>query len=178
MKTVFFDIEAGGLKSNVDQILCAAFKPYGGKPYVFDRKLAGENDLQMCLAIRNELEKYDHIVTYYGLGYDMPFISGRLLKYGHKPLTRKLHTDCYRLAKKIFKWTVVSKRLVSICELIGVKGKTRVDFALWEEMKYSTIKGRQAALKQAVEHCSWDVVTLEEAYDKCFKHAIASISLA
>jgi len=177
MKTVFFDIEAGGLKSNVDQILCAAFKPYGKRPYVIDRELAGENDKKLACLIRDELKKYDHVVTYYGLDFDMPFISGRLLKYGLTPMPRKLHTDCYRLAKKIFKWTVVSKRLVYLCEHLGIAGKTRVDFALWEEMKYASVKDRQAALAEAVDHCRWDVITLEKAYEKCFKHAIVSISM-
>jgi len=178
MKTCFFDIEAGGLRAPFDQVLCAAFKPYDEKPYLLSRKLSGENDLQLCLAIRNELAKYGHVVTYYGLGFDKPFISARLLKYGRKPLPRQLHTDCYRLAKKIFKYTLVSRRLVSVCEHLGIKGKTRVEPALWENMKYASQSIRRKALREAEDHCLWDVVTLEKAYDQCFQYGIVSISLA
>ena len=132
----------------------------------------------MCLAIRNELGRYDHIVTYYGLGYDKPFVSSRLLKHGHSALPRQLHTDCYRIAKKLFQWTLHSKRLVVVCEHLGIGGKTRVEPALWEDMKYANDKLRQKAYKQCIDHCLLDVVTLEEAYDRCFKHEIVSISLA
>ena len=178
MRCVFFDIEAGGLKIPFDQVICAAFKPYGEKPYVLARQATDTNDKKLCKDIKKELEKYDIIIGYYSLDFDKPFVSGRLLKHGEKPLKRQLHIDCYRLAKKIFKYTTVSKRLISLCELLHIKGKTRVDFDKWEIFKYGTIAQKKKALKIIVPHCKWDVITLEEAFDKCFKHAIVSINLA
>jgi len=177
MRTVFFDIEAGGLKAPFDQVICCAFKPYGEPPYVISRKVSDTTDKELCMKIRDELEKYDHLVSFYGVGYDKAFISARLLKHKQKPLRRQLHTDCYRIAKKLFHWTMHSLRLVVICEHLGIKGKTRVEPALWEEFKYDALKGKEKALKQIVDHCKWDVVTLEEAFDMCFKHEIVSISL-
>jgi uncharacterized protein YprB with RNaseH-like and TPR domain len=178
MKTAFWDIEAGGLKSPFDQVLCSGFKEYGQKPYMLSRKTKDVTDKGLCIAIASELAKYDIIVTYYGLGYDKKFMNGRLLMHGLKPLPRQLHIDCYRLARRIFGGTVQSKRLVAICELLGIKGKTRVEPELWMKMKYAAEAEKGKALKQIVEHCLWDVVTLEQAFDKCFKHAIAGISLA
>lgn len=177
MKTVFFDIESGGLKTPFDQVICCAFKPYGKQPYVISRKPNDTTDKELCIKIKDELEKYDHLVSYYGVGYDKAFISGRLLKYGEKPLRRQLHTDCYRIAKKLFRWTLQSLRLVTICEHLGIKGKTRVKPAMWEQFKYDALDGKKKALKQIVKHCKWDVITLEKAYDVCFKHEIVSISL-
>jgi len=177
VKTVFFDIESGGLKAPFDQVLCAAFKPYGEKPYVQVRKLRGESDLQLCLAIRNELAKYDHIVTYYGLGFDKPFISARLLKHGLDPLPRQLHTDLYRIVKKVFYYSLNSRRLVTVCEHLGIKGKTRVEPALWEDMKYASQEQKDKAMKECIQHCRLDVVTLEKVYDRLKKN-IVSISLA
>ena len=178
MKTVFFDVEAGGLKAPFDQVLCCAFKPYGEKPYVLSRGLKDTSDKKLCIAIRDELAKYDIVAGYYSLGYDKPFINARLLKHGEKPLPRQLHIDCYRLAKKIFHYSLNSRRLVSICELLGIKGKTRVEPEYWEEMKYAAEENRGRALKKIIDHCHYDVVTLEEAFDKCFKHGISSVSLA
>jgi len=177
MRTVFFDIEAGGLKSPFDQVICCAFKEYGKKPYVLSRQLNDVTDKNLCMKIKEELEKYDILVSYYGLGYDKCFISGRLLKYKQKPLRRQLHIDCYRIAKKTFKWTLQSLRLVTICEHLGIEGKTRVEPALWEDFKYAAIEGKKKALKAIVDHCLWDVCTLEEAYEKCFKHEVVSVSL-
>jgi len=174
---VFFDIEAGGLKSPFDQVICCAFKPYGKKAYVISRKPEDVTDKKLCIDIRDELSTYDHLVSYYGVGYDKAFISGRLLKYGEKPLPRQLHTDCYRIAKTQFHWTLQSLRLVTICEHLGIKGKTRVEPALWEDFKYAALDGKRKALSAITRHCILDVVTLEKAYDKCFKHGIVSISL-
>ena len=151
MKTVFFDIEAGGLKSPFDQVICCAFKPYGEKPYILSRKPSDTSDKQLCIDIKNELEKYDHLVSFYGVGYDKAFISGRLLKYKERPLKRQLHTDCYRIAKKLFHWTLHSRRLVVICEHLGISGKTRVTPALWERFKYDALDGKKKVLKESIE---------------------------
>lgn len=178
MKTVFFDIEAGGLKAPFDQVICAAFKPYAKPAYVISRDPQDEDDKKLCCKIRDELAKYDIVVTYYGLDYDKPFLNARLLKFGEKPLKRQLHLDCYRLAKKLFKYALHSKRLVVICEMLGIKGKTRVEPAHWEKMKYSAVAGKEEPLKLINTHCKADVEALEKAYDKCFRYAVSSISLA
>lgn len=177
MKTAFFDIEAGGLQVPFDQVICCAFKEYGKPAYVISRKPGDTEDKELCQKIKEELEKYDHLVSYYGLGYDKPYISGRLLRYGLKPLRRQLHTDCYPIAKRLFHWTLHSLRLVVICEHLGIKGKTRVEPKVWEQFKYDALKGKKKALKQIIKHCIQDVVTLELAWDKCFKHEVVSISL-
>jgi len=160
-----------------DQIICCAFKEYGKSPYVISRKPTETDDKELCQKIKDELEKYDHLVSYYGLGYDKAFISGRLLRYGLKPLRRQLHTDCYRIAKKLFHWTMHSLRLVTICEHLDIKGKTRVEPKVWEQFKYDAISGKKKALRQITKHCIQDVVTLELAWDKCFKHEVVAIAL-
>jgi len=178
MKTVFFDIEAGGLRAPFDQVLCCAFKPYGEKAYVLSRSIKETSDKRLCIAIKDELAKYDIVVGYYSLGYDKPFISARLLKHGEKPLPTQLHIDCYRLAKRLFYYALHSRRLVTVCEHLGISGKTRVEPDHWEKIKYADKKTRTKALKEIVEHCYQDVITLEKAYDKCFKYAVKSISMA
>ncbi len=177
MKTVFFDIEAGGLKAPFDQILCCGFKPYGEDPYMITRKLKGENDKEICKKIKNELSKYDHLVGYYSLGYDKPFISARLMKHGLDALPRQLHTDLYRVVKKVFYFSLHSRRLITVCEHLGIEGKTRVEPAKWEDMKYASQKQKDAAMKDCLNHCKEDVITLEKVYDR-LKNNIVSISLA
>lgn len=176
-QSVCFDIEAGGLKSPFDQVICCAFKPYHEPAYVISRKPEDTDDKDLCIKIRDELEKYDHLISYNGLGYDKAFISGRLLKHGQKPLRRQLHTDCYRLAKSIFRWSLHSLRLVVICEHLGISGKTRVEPSVWERFKYDAVNGKQEALFEITGHCLQDVISLEASWDKCFKHAVVSISL-
>ena len=163
MKTVFWDIEAGGLKAPFDQVFCSAFKPYGEKPYIIQRSASDSSDAELCLAIVDELAKYDIVVTYYGLGYDKPFVSSRLLKHGYRPLPRQLHIDCYRLAKKIFVHALHSRRLISICELLGIGEKNRVEPDIWEKIKYTrSEKDVKKLLADVVDHCRKDVISLEK----------------
>ena len=177
MRTVCWDIEAGGLKANVDQVYCAGFKPYGEDAYVIARHEDDTSDEWLCKKIAKELDKYDIIVTYYGLDFDKPFMNSRLLKHGLPILPRQLHLDCYRLAKKIFKRTLVSKRLISVCELLSISGKGRVEFDKWEVFKYGTSRQKKKSLDEIAEHCLWDVITLDEVLNR-FKDSIISISLS
>ena len=178
MKTVFWDIESGDTQAQCDQVYCAGFKPYREEAYLLTRKATDTTDKKLCIDIRKELAKYDIIVSYYGLNFDKPFLNSRLLKQDEKPLPRQLHIDCYRLAKKIFKYTIISRRLISICELLHIEGKTRVEFDNWEVFKYGSPSEKKAALWKIGQHCLWDVTTLEKAFDKCFKHEVVSVSLA
>ena len=73
MKLVFWDIEAGGLKAPFDQVLCSAFKPYGKKPFAYTRSPKDETDKELCIKIRDELKKWDVIIGYYSLNFDLPF---------------------------------------------------------------------------------------------------------
>lgn len=179
MNIVTLDIEAGGLKSPFDQLLTVAFKPYHKKPYVFKRDIQADSDKEFLKQVRQEIEKYDCLITYYGIGYDIPFLNGRLLKHRLEPLKRMLHIDCYRLAKTIFHWTIHSRRLVTICEHLGIAGKTRVTPDDWETVKYyHEAKSKSAALEKIAYHNLWDVITLEQAYDQCFKKFLKSVSVS
>ena len=64
-----------------------------------------------------------------------------------------------------------------ICEHLGIKGKTRVEPAIWEQFKYDAISGKKLALNKIIPHCLADVVSLNKAFDVCFKHVLVSISL-
>ena len=64
-----------------------------------------------------------------------------------------------------------------MCEHLGIKGKTRVEPKIWEQFKYDALKGKKDALKQITEHCVYDVITLEQAWEICFKYDVVSISL-
>ena len=126
------------------------------------------------------MEKYSIIITYNGLRYDIPYLSARLLKYHNEPIKRHLHIDCCRLAKKIFQRTLRGKyiKLVHICSFLGIKEKGFVDPEIWERMKYAAEAEKGKCLKKISAHCKDDVVSLEKAFDMCFRHAIVSISLA
>jgi uncharacterized protein YprB with RNaseH-like and TPR domain len=170
MKTCTWDIETTNLDADVAVVLSAVVKPFGGKPVVFRKSKSGSNDKDIVIAMRDELEKYDIIVGYYHLNFDLPFLNSRLLYWGQRPLQRKMHVDVYRLARKIFK--IHSRRLASVCSFLKIDGKSSVDINLW--MK-AALDGDKKAMDWIVEHNVYDCITLEKVFDR-LKYSIISIS--
>ena len=89
----YFDIEADGLKANFATMLSWAVKEKGKKTVceviskedLFD----GTRDRELVRSCIAELKKYDIIVTYYGTGYDLPFMRSKAL-YWYQVTRKKL----------------------------------------------------------------------------------------
>ena len=133
-KLVTFDIEASGLKGDYNSILCASFKPYGQEPYTIQVSQHG-NDQKVAREIKDELEKYNCWVSYYGKGFDIKFINTRLLKWGLTPVKSKPHIDLYFTLKSN---TLMSRR--SMAQYAGLlnthDGKMGVSPNVWSEMGF------------------------------------------
>ena len=102
MKTALWDIESSDLKPAFGVMLCAGIKEVGKKSKILKKGRAGSNDRELLVAVRNELEKYDILIGFYTLGFDRKFLNARLLRWGERPLERKLHIDVYRIVAKNF----------------------------------------------------------------------------
>ena len=89
-----FDLEATGLRCDYNSILVGSIKPYGKKPITFCVVKPGD-DKQVVHRIARELEKYSIWVSYYGKGFDIPMIQGRLLLHGLPKLIKQPHLDMY-----------------------------------------------------------------------------------
>ena len=171
-RVCYFDIEASNLNSSFGVIISAAIKPDGKEPVLLWKGRNGSDDKELVKKIKDELEKYDLIVGYYHLNFDMKMLNSRLRHWGFKKVQRKLHVDVYRLVRKTF--NTHSRRLAAICDFLHVKGKTPLDPEVWiraalDNDKYATAK--------IVEHNKWDVIILEEVFDKV-KDDITSVSMA
>lgn len=173
MRTAFWDLECSDLQSDFGVLLSAAIKPYGKKPILLYQGRRGSDDRTLAKIVRDELEKYDILVSHYGLGFDLKFLNSRLMHWGMKRLSPKLHIDTYRLARRGL--NIHSRRLESICDFVGVKGKTRVDPEIWQKAAYD---GDKYALAKIVSHNKWDVIILEEVFEKGLKQFIRGISIA
>lgn len=158
MRTCMWDLETSHLKANFAQILTGAVKEYGGKTKLFLRdNLPSSDDRKILKDIRDELEEFDIIVTYYGLGFDLKMLNSRLRHFGMKPLSRKLHLDLYPVCKRIF--NTHRKSLMAITEFLGIEGKGRVIPEDWVQAAYD---GNKTALKKIGQHNTEDVEVLEE----------------
>lgn len=90
----FVDIEATGLRGDYNSALVVSVKPYRSKPISFVVVQPG-NDQRVVREAKDTLEQFDCWVTYYGKGYDIPFLNTRLLKWRSRPIDKRHHIDLY-----------------------------------------------------------------------------------
>lgn len=166
-KLAFLDIEATGLRADYSSVLVVSIKPYGKDPYSILINQVG-NDVGVVMQAKHELEKYLCWCTYYGKGYDIPFLNTRLLKWGKKPIDKRHHLDMYYTLKAN---TLVSRR--SMAQMAGFLNlenqKMGVSPNVWSEVGIN-----KKHLKTMRERCESDVTVLEDLYKKS-RHVIRDI---
>lgn len=132
----YLDIETTNLNADFGYMLTwAIYDRDTGKVYhdSISRKeiFAYEFDKRIVQSLVDTLSEFDTVVTYYGTGFDIPFIRTRALK--HKinfPVYDQLHhLDCYYLVKSKFK--LRSNRLAVVTQFLGIEGKTNLDPDIW-----------------------------------------------
>lgn len=172
----FLDIEASNLKADFGIILSYAIKD-GGSDKIYEGVLtpkdikkakAGDEDRRVVADLIRDLGNFDRVVTYYGTGFDIPFIRTRAVSMGIDfPVFGLIsHTDLYYVVRNRF--NLSSKRLENACRvLLGETDKTRVDAKYWR----GGVRGEQASLDYIQEHNRYDVLDLEKLYRKIIGYA-------
>jgi len=178
MRIVSFDIETTDLKANMGIILCASFHeivPPGyysnhhdtpTRPYTIklniDDPYDPNPDKELVISIRDEVEKYNAIVTWNGKMFDVPFLNARLMFHGERPVRVQFHIDAMYYAGGISN-RIGSRRLISVQQFLGIsneEGKTPLTWDTWK----SAMRGSPKAMKDVVKHCEMDVQVLTRAY--------------
>lgn len=166
-KVCYLDIETDNLKADFGTILSWAVKEKEGPIYtkvITKQELFQEIDVdkEMVKSLLELLKQYKIVVTYYGTGFDIPFVRSKALHYGLEfPEYGQLyHHDLFYLVKS--KMNLARKSLDSVCNYLGIVGKTEIDKEVWRRAKY----GNKQALKQVLEHNMGDVVILEKLHNK------------
>lgn len=167
MRMGYLDIESDGLKADFSTMLSWAIKPKGQNKVVTDvitKKdiFDGDIDKRLIESILDEMSKYKIIVTYYGTGFDIPYIRAKALHYGLRfpSFSELYHFDLYYTVKS--KLCISRKSLDNACDYLGIEGKTPLDKDTWRAAKY----GNKKALEEVLVHNVADVVILEELHDK------------
>jgi uncharacterized protein YprB with RNaseH-like and TPR domain len=166
-KIGILDIESSGLKANFAKILSYCIKDYHGK--ILGRALTpkeclgSDKDKILIEELVEDMKKFDRIVTFYGAGFDIPFIRTRAVHHGIDfPSFGELHhTDLYFVIKHKFK--LHSSRLQSACDFFNIPSKGhKMDWKVWEE----AMCGEKKALDFILTHNKEDVISTELLFDK------------
>lgn len=161
----FFDIETTDLKAFMGRMLgisiadswgnivSRTYKDFGGSSILDDSGLAEWT--------KNELEKYDILVSWNGKLFDKPFINARLMRGLMQPVRQdKMHIDLMYYAGGQF-MRIGSKRLVNVQKFLRVpSAKTEIDWDTWA----LAATGSDEALAEVMGHCDADVLVLRDVF--------------
>jgi len=164
----FFDIEVTDLKANNGLLLCYCIKDmdsdkiYEGAAK-FKKGVYDNIDRAVVKKCVKDLKRFDRIVTYFGTGFDIPYIRSKAVHYDIDfPIHGELcHTDLYYIIRNKFKLSR-SSLAVATEYLLGSTNKTRLDFQLWKKAGL----GCKESMNYILEHCRMDVVDTQRLYEK------------
>jgi len=172
----YLDIETTGLKANVDIMLSWAIKTRDKDEVHYDvikksEIFNGKYDYRIVKSLVKALDNYDLIFTYYGTGFDVPFMRTRALDHDLPfPKFRSLsHKDLYYLVRS--KLQLHRSSLKAATEFLGIDGKTNLDPRVWRDARY----GNKEALDYVLEHNVADVEILEDLHKRIEKYTNANV---
>jgi hypothetical protein len=100
LEPAFLDIETTNLKANFGRILCASVADMHGNVRTFRideepfKRPKRRDDSALAAGLRDYIEQFDFIVTWYGKMFDLPYIDTRLLIANDRPVRKDImHSD-------------------------------------------------------------------------------------
>jgi uncharacterized protein YprB with RNaseH-like and TPR domain len=172
VKVLFWDIESTSLDASWGRVLAASFVELKGKaPYTFrndEPEFKGKNaidDINLVVAIRDELEKADIVVGWNSILFDAPMLNARLalgkergLRLGERYGSHHLDLMYYAGGQSL---RIGSKKLDNVAKYFKTKNqKTPLEGTTWQLAG----AGDANALNLIVEHCEADCLVLREVY--------------
>lgn len=166
----FFDIETFSSNFSADRgvILCYCLKEQGTNEYyeshITPKELKSKDlDKRLVKQCIKDLSNFDAVSTYYGTGFDLPFLRTRALvhKLDFFNYGELFQEDVYYSVRS--KLGLSKNSLDNACKtVLGSSKKTYWDFFTW----LRAVQGDKDSMKKIVEHCHYDVDDLEDLYNR------------
>lgn len=164
----FLDIEVSNLKANMGVIYSYAIKERGsdkvyGRVITKKELFSKDMDKKLVRELVADLDKFDKVVTYYGTGFDLPYIRSRAVYHGilFPEYGQLAHDDLYYIIRNKFKLTRNSLKVA--CEyLLGETDKTVVEWIHWMR----AMQGHKKSLDYIWEHNVYDVLDTEKLWER------------
>ena len=163
----FFDTENSALDAEWGIMLCYCIKERGRGIIhnVIDKKdlLSSTEDKKLVRQCVEDLKGFDRIITYYGTGYDFPFVRTRAALHNIPFMSfgELWHDDVYYIIKSKFK--LQRNRQENACRtILGRTLKTHVKPKIWRK----ALQGNKDSLNWILDHCKRDVKDLEKLHNK------------
>lgn len=139
-------------------IICGSWKFIGDTTvHSVAIKTVGD-DYEVVKKLRDVIASADVIVHHNGDKFDMKKLNTRLIVHNLPPLPQVASVDTLKEIKKVAAFS--SNRLDYIAKTLIGTGKMHVGYDLWLRV----MSGSKKAIKEMVEYCKVDVLTLEDVY--------------
>jgi uncharacterized protein YprB with RNaseH-like and TPR domain len=171
MHICFFDLETTSLDADFGQLLCGVVGEYNSgyplQPLLKTFRLTNVstpegrcNDHELAVAIRDELEQYDLVISYNGVRFDIPFLDTRLIDWNERGVRLIRHKDLLYTMRTKFR--LQSNSLKNVTKfLFGETQKTEMSKRRWREAH----AGNPAAYEEVIVHCHYDVLELARVWE-------------
>jgi len=162
-RIVFLDLETSSLEADGGIIVGAGVMSEDGDSEYFEaRKTSQEKPLLTKLLKR--LETSEVIVTWSGRGFDIPFLTTRLLKHSMdpRPALGKMHLDLNEVVKSRLRLTFTY--LDHVCDFLGIrrdKGPMGLEVP---SLFVKALEGDEAASRSIRNHCLDDLRVTREVF--------------
>jgi uncharacterized protein YprB with RNaseH-like and TPR domain len=169
----YLDIETSAFKADWGYMLswCIYYPHLNETAFgVLSRKdvLSYKLDQRITKELSKEIaaNKCGFFVTYYGKGFDIPFIRTRCMKhkFWFPGWQERYHLDLYYKVKG--NMSLGKKSLDNSTKFLGIEGKNHVEKAIWQK---GTL-GHKKSLEYILDHNRRDVEILKELHDELAPH--------
>lgn len=171
-KIGYLDIEANELKANWGFMLSWCIKPKDSDEILEDVITKDELfefsfDKRITKSLIDAMKQFDILVTYYGTGFDIPFIRTRSIYNGisFPEYGSIYHWDLYYKVRS--KLQLHSNRLEVATKFFGIEGKTHLEPAQMIRARY----GDPDALAWLLHHNREDVIITQRLHDLLWEHS-------
>jgi uncharacterized protein YprB with RNaseH-like and TPR domain len=162
---VILDIETSSLEADAGFIVGAGVMSEAGQSEYFQaRNTKDEKPLLSNLLKR--LDSSEMIVTWSGRGFDIPFLTTRLLKHSMDPgpVLEKTHLDLNEVVKSRLRLTFTY--LDHVCDFFEIKRDKGPMGLEVPHLYVKALEGDETALKAIRDHCLDDLRVTREVFLK------------
>jgi len=162
-KILIYDIECTDLDADWGTLLCVGFKWLGDKtPTVISiLDYPGKDvidDSNLTKTFHEIASQADMVITYFGKGFDQPWMNSKYLEHNLGWLPNTPHVDLFYIAKSNVK--VSRKSLDNLVSTYSLGKKYNVSKRNWRLAK----AGIEEGIKEVIKHCYVDVNLTEKLY--------------